>query len=780
LTGYIGLGSDFQDDFSILAEVAVEAHMNLPIGFKKLKHRLIAYVIIAVTPLVVLNTLAQNAAWESRKKALLDSSMRVATTNADAVDNYLSNAQDMLQVSAVALATDAIPQRDWASYLARLRFFNEHVLGLVVMDPSGRTLATDPPGYAGPGHSAKSAFQHLISSGRDHFVSDVYLDENDGRKVFWICIAIHEPGHRKILMLCAFDPEALREVGGRAAPPITVGVVDSQGNVVVSNMPEARRNKGIINRSYVPCLRSALKGHPATVARWYDPLDGDVELGTAAPIRQSGWAASAMEPESVAFQPLAEARRRDVLTLLCFATISVLLAWFFGNQISGALLRLSGHASRLAVGDLSTRSDLRRGDEIGQLSDDFNLMAASLQAFQEVARSATSLLDADALFESIASQVAAATRFDMCGIGLISEENGAINFVAMSGAWSDAWRQVTIPSGHGACGLAVARQETVFDLFAESSDDICRALLSPEHVCSIAAAPIVSDGVAIGVLALYSRTSQEFGEHDATILSTMASLAAVGIRNARAYQREHRIAETLQRSFMPIIPVGVHGFEVAHEYRPAMKEAELGGDFYDFFRIDDKSYGIVIGDVAGKGLSAAVDAVMSKYILRAFVAENKSPSSAMARLNNTLSAAIEPGSFITLIYGLLDTEAGTLVFSTAGHEPPALYRANRQTVEFRKPSGRAAGVMPDEIYNEHEIHFEEGDCLLLYTDGVSEARRDGEFFGDAGIEAAMTRCSADDSTQSLLDRLLQDIIDFARGEVRDDIAMLAIRKIKRQ
>jgi serine phosphatase RsbU (regulator of sigma subunit)/putative methionine-R-sulfoxide reductase with GAF domain len=750
--------------------------MNLPIGFRKLKHRLIGYVIVAVTPLIVLNTLAQNAAWESRRKAVLDNSMRVAKTTADAVDSFLVNSEDMLRVSMVALVSNAIPPGNADSYLTRLRSFNRHVRGLIVMDPQGRTLATAPRGFQGSGDSARISFKRLMSGKNDHCVSDLYFDKTDGRKIFWICVTARESGQLKMVILCAFDPEALRVIGGLAAPPATVGIMDSHGNVIVSNMRESRNGRAFVNRSYVPCLRSALKGHPATVARWRDPLGGDVELGTAAPIPHSGWAASMMEPERVAFQPLADARKRDILTLLSFAAISTLLAWFFGNRISSSLERLSGQVSRLAVGDMSTRSDVRRDDEIGRLADDFNSMAANLQAFQEVARAATSLLDTEALFQSVVSQVAAATRFDMCGIGLVSEDNGAISFVAMSGSLTEAWREVSVPSGHGACGLATSRQETIFEVFTESSDELCRTLISPERVCSVAVAPIVWDGVPIGVLALYSRTSQEFGERDAALLSTMASLAAVGIRNAKAYQREHRISETLQRSFLPIIPGQVNGFEVAHEYRPAMKEAELGGDFYDFFRIDDSRYGMVIGDVAGKGLSSAVDAVMAKYVLRAFVAEDCAPGSAMVRLNNALSGAIEPGSFITLVYGILDTEAGTLVFSSAGHEPLALFRVEQQVVEFHKLPGRVVGVMPGDTYATEQIDFQVGDCILLYTDGVSEARRNGEFFGESGVERAMARCPAEESIQSLLDRLLEDVIDFAQGKVRDDIAMLAIRK----
>jgi phosphoserine phosphatase RsbU/P len=752
--------------------------MNLSLGFRKLKHRLIAYVIIAVTPLIILNTLSQNVAWESRKEAVLDNSMRVATTTADAVDNFLVNTEDMLRTSAVALATNAIPPGESRAYLEKLRSYNEHILGLVVTDARGNEIADDPPGYEGPASSEEEALRHVMSNHKLDYVSNVFLDKPTGQKVFWVCTAIRDKGKLKLIILCAMDPAALTEIGGpQAAPPATIGVVDSVGNVIVSNMPQAQKSNHLINRLYVPSVRPALNGKRATVESWRDPMDGLVKLGAAAPVKHSGWAAGDMYVEDIAFKPFVDSQRRDLLTLLAFALVSIFFAFFFGNHVTKGLECLSGHTARLAVGDLSSRCDIRRDDEIGQLVDSFNRMAINLQAFHNVARAATSIVNTEALFQSIVSEVAAATGFDICGIGIVPEDRGSIAFVAMHGAWNEDWRDLRIPIGNGACGAAVEKGETVVDMFTGESDDICRSVLASERVCFVAATPIMSESTTIGVLAVYSRTARTFAERDSSLLSTMASLAAVGTRNAQAYQREHTIAETLQRSFMPLIPSGVHDFEVAHEYIPAMKEAELGGDFYDFFRIDDRHYGIVIGDVAGKGLSAAVDAVMTKYILRAYVSEDKDPPSALARLNNALSGTVDPGSFVTLVYGILDVDVGSLVFSCAGHEPPALYLAELNKVQFHKPSGRAAGVFPNENYGVDEIHFKEGDCLLLYTDGVSEARRNGGFFGDSGITKGMARCSSEPSTQRLLDLLLQDILDYAKGRARDDIAMLAIRKV---
>ncbi|MDO8588814.1 MAG: SpoIIE family protein phosphatase [Armatimonadota bacterium] len=750
--------------------------MNLPIGFRRLKRRLMAYVIVALAPLIVLDTLAQNQAWKTRKDAVLQNSLNIAMGISGAVESFIVNLQAMQRASATALAAGVVPPSRAASYLAKIRAANPDIRSSIVVDARGIVVASDSPKMSGQDMSGTPWFKDFVQRGGNSYVSDAFVSGRTGGVMFSVAAAIREGGRLKLALVCTVEHRVLTELSkGRLPRDASIAIIDTKGRVVASNVPELERARQTVDRSYVPSIRTALEGKSAFLTDWRDPLHKDVEMGAASPVERIGWVVSVMQNQATAFKPVEESRRRDVAILLLFAALSLLLAWFFGHQITSSVEQLTKDASRLAAGELTTRSAINRDDEIGQLARSFNQMAGNLEALHNISRAAGAVLDIDALFQSVASEVAKATGFDMCGLGLVSEDKREISFVAASGAWSSAWRDLRIPVGSGACGRAVLEKETVLDVVAHIDDEPCRRLLAPESICSGAIVPIVAGDEVIGVLAAYHRTPRQIGENDARLSTTMASLAAVGIQNARAYEREHRIAATLQRSFLPDIPAGVGDFEVAHVYRPAHKEAEVGGDFYDFFRIKADCYGVVIGDVAGKGLSAAVDAVMSKYMLRAFASEDHQPQQVLRRLNEALSHSLESSSFITLIFGILDVPARTLTFACAGHEPPLLYRSDGQTAEFRKPAGRVAGALPEADYETDTLQLNAGDCLLFYTDGVTEARNNGEFFRDIGLRDAVLECLREKPIQALIDGLLQRVLDFAGGEVRDDIAMLAIR-----
>ncbi len=243
------------------------------------------------------------------------------------------------------------------------------------------------------------------------------------------------------------------------------------------------------------------------------------------------------------------------------------------------------------------------------------------------------------------------------------------------------------------------------------------------------------------------------------------------------YEREHRIAATLQRSLVPDIPASAGEFELARYYAPALQEAEVGGDFYDFFRIDDTRYGVVIGDVAGKGLRAAVGSTTARYALRAFALEDPEPEAVIRRTNDTLSMSLEDETFITLLFGVLDTRASELVLANAGHEPPALYHSRTRTHELVRIPGIAAGVQAGMSFESRRIAFEPGDSVLFYTDGVTEARRDGEFFGRERVALSLAgACSNGCSASSAVENVRNSVVAFAEGKLRDDVALLAIRR----
>ncbi|MGV3720919.1 MAG: SpoIIE family protein phosphatase [Actinomycetota bacterium] len=243
-----------------------------------------------------------------------------------------------------------------------------------------------------------------------------------------------------------------------------------------------------------------------------------------------------------------------------------------------------------------------------------------------------------------------------------------------------------------------------------------------------------------------------------------------------ALEREKRIANELQECFRPSVPPHLPGYELGHAYRAALDEARLGGDFYDVFPLGEGRFGIVMGDVSGKGLDAAVHTVTAKYFLRGYAAEYADPVQVVRLLNEVLAAEISETYFLTLFYGVLEARTGRLRYVNAGHEPALVLMPGRKTPVLLHATGPLVGAFPGLDYEEQVIELEFGASLLLYTDGVSEARRDDRFLKTEGVADILLANSSSHQGQDLVNHVLADVRTFAGGELRDDVTLLLVQR----
>lgn len=251
----------------------------------------------------------------------------------------------------------------------------------------------------------------------------------------------------------------------------------------------------------------------------------------------------------------------------------------------------------------------------------------------------------------------------------------------------------------------------------------------------------------------------------------------------RAYEEEHRIAEELQRSLLLTPRRGEFpGLDMETFYRPAWDEAQVGGDFYDFFALDGGRVALVVGDVAGKGLSAATRTAEVKFALRAFLREHPAPDTALTRLNAFLceSEALDSRDhegFICLCIVTLNPKTGEAIFAVAGGEPPLIARAEGQTVEEVPASGPPLGILPREQYEALTVSLGPGDVLALTTDGITEARNGRAFFGLTGIAARLRdEMAASGSLETMRESILDGALAFSKtGRLNDDVCLLLIR-----
>ena len=294
------------------------------------------------------------------------------------------------------------------------------------------------------------------------------------------------------------------------------------------------------------------------------------------------------------------------------------------------------------------------------------------------------------------------------------------------------------------------------------------------------------DRRGIGLLCLLDSAPRLRQPDTAAFARALAAQASVTLENARLFAavnaslaREKNISITLQESLMPEVSGRIGTVEFAHKYQSALEEAIIGGDFYDVFDLGEGRTGFVMADVSGKGLKAAVQTAMLKYTLRGFALETPDePGRVLARVNDVLCSPMSShDGFVTLFYGVIDTLTGEFLYANAGHEPPLLCAATTGEVcPLPLCDGLALGALAGVPYEQCQSFLAPGDLLLLYTDGLTEARTTtGEFLDQEGLAALIPRQSV--TAQECVHRVYDAVSDFAGDVRRDDVAMLALRRL---
>lgn len=250
----------------------------------------------------------------------------------------------------------------------------------------------------------------------------------------------------------------------------------------------------------------------------------------------------------------------------------------------------------------------------------------------------------------------------------------------------------------------------------------------------------------------------------------------------RLAARERNIAAQLQDALQPPLPALVPGLEVGSFTRPALQEAQVGGDFFDIFPLDKELHAVVIGDVSGKGLAAAAQLALIRNSLRTTLYLSQRPAQAVASLNAIVTAHDLLAGFVTAFVGVYDAATGRIVYASCGHEPGLIRRTARAVEEVQieelETTGPPLGVDQNAVYSENTVTLGSGDTLLLYTDGLSEAgptRRD--LLGTAGLSRLFAALPVGSPVQSQAETLVRQAGDYAAGRFHDDIAVLTLRRL---
>lgn len=234
--------------------------------------------------------------------------------------------------------------------------------------------------------------------------------------------------------------------------------------------------------------------------------------------------------------------------------------------------------------------------------------------------------------------------------------------------------------------------------------------------------------------------------------------------------RELEQAREIQQSLLPKEIAQIPGFEIEGAWEPAKI---VGGDYYDVIRLSDSKVGICIADVVGKSVSAALLMANVQATVRAFAADAVSPAALCSRVNSVLCSQIAPGKFVTLFYGVLDAQRRVLDYTSAGHLQPMLVSSEKSLRQLTC-SGALLGVFPDWRYETSSVELEQGDRLLLFTDGITEAASaDGEEFGEWRLLNLARECVSKTATETK-ERVLAAVKSFCASQLQDDATLIVI------
>ncbi len=413
----------------------------------------------------------------------------------------------------------------------------------------------------------------------------------------------------------------------------------------------------------------------------------------------------------------------------------------------------------------------------------------NLSSLIEVSIIISSTLDLEKLISLVMEKAQLVMSAEASSVMLINEQTGMLEWEVALGEKSAEVKnsKIQLRLGEGIAGWVAQTGEALIvpdvsqdPRFFKKSDDT-----TGFKTRSILAVPLKVQDRIIGVAeVINSLNGKAFTNHDLDLFSTFSRQVALAIENARMHRQmiekerlEQQLASAriIQESFMPqAFPTDAkHRFEVAARSIPA---THIGGDFYDFFEFDQDSLGLVIGDVSGKGVPAALYMARLVSDFRFHTQLNRAPAETLEKINAILVERGRRGMFVTLQYACVDLLRGSLTLASGGHLPPLWVRDGGRHVEtLDLPPGVPLGITHGMAFEQRELHLQSGDLLVFFTDGVIEAKnKSGEQFSMQRLAGFVAR--AWQTAEELVDAVMTHVGEFSQGaRQHDDITVLALK-----
>lgn len=396
----------------------------------------------------------------------------------------------------------------------------------------------------------------------------------------------------------------------------------------------------------------------------------------------------------------------------------------------------------------------------------------------EVGMKLSGTLDLDALLKEIMNSLQKVIDFSAGGIFLIESVKDEVDSIFTVGYDEKYKGKLNLKCGQGLIGSVAKSGEPV--IVSDVSKDERYVNARPKTKSEIVV-PILIGSKTIGVFNLESDNLDAFDQHSIALLSAFATQAAISIERTRLHQKivsgqkieeQLNITREIQRSFLPKDNPRIPGYDIAGTNIPS---EQVGGDYYDFIKIVEGQTGIVIGDVSGKGIPAALIMASFRSSLIAEIRNNYSIGTICRKVNSLIYESVGAGSFVSSVYGVLDTKNHIYTFANCGHNLPVHIKSNGD-VEYLKEGGQVMGVSPDVQYEQKPVVLSPGDIIVLYTDGVTEV------FDSEGVEFGMDRLvqtvkdNSNQSSKVILEKIIERVRSFAsKKHIFDDLTAIVLK-----
>jgi serine phosphatase RsbU (regulator of sigma subunit)/HAMP domain-containing protein len=480
---------------------------------------------------------------------------------------------------------------------------------------------------------------------------------------------------------------------------------------------------------------------------------------------------------------------RNLELAIFFILLAIIIAYIISQRIVIPLGKLTNAMFHISKGNLNQEISTSSRDEIGEMARTFNFMTKGLsekELIEKFSRELGFTIELKKIANLMTERITNAVNSRQ-GFLFLKNKEQSLKFFLISTYPQPALSETPFCCPEPMCQYLQTLRSPIVLSDLSRFTDFSQLHQNVKILPNALLLPILVNKEVIGIFLVNPKDEHgQFLESDKNFLVTLVQQGGLAIENALLYEkltsqeqlkRELEIARTVQMSLLPQQNPEFSGLDIDGICLPA---AEIGGDYYDYFVIDDHTIGIAIADVAGKGASAAFYMAVIKGIMLSLTTVFTSPKELLSELNQKLYQILDRKVFVTMIYAIIDLQKKTLKFARAGHNALIQLHSEKSSIDCLTPSGIGLGLTKNSIFTEkiieQEFYFDAGDVCLFYTDGITEAMNEArEEFGEKRLVDLVMDTKFLNSAQ-IREKIVAAIDEFIKGAVRhDDMTMVVVR-----